>query len=75
MESSALNRNEAIRHRSGQTLRKVFSPDSRVSIFVYTQNSSGQNPGQPALDDPDLSRCWSRGSQYVLSRLSCSVVP
>lgn len=75
MESSALNRNEAIRHRSGQTLRKVFSPDSRVSIFVYTQNSSGHNPGQPALDDPDLSRCWSRGSQYVLSRLSCSVVP
>lgn len=40
-----------------QILQKVFSLDSGVSIFVYTQNSSGHGLGQPALADPDLSRC------------------
>lgn len=75
MENSASNHNKTFHHRGGQILQKVFSPNSRVSIFVYTQNSSGHELGQPALADPALSRCWIRWSPYVLSHVGCSVVP
>lgn len=45
----------------------------RVSSVRDSENSTGQNPEQPAPTDPALSRFWIGRSPEVPSHLNCSI--